>query len=89
MTLRQEINQDIIENSDRLLDVLKNEPATNKTHGGRMIFQCRWFKEQAAADAFSFPVENGTHTLRYVFTEELMQYLASSPDRFWPEIGIY
>lgn len=89
MTLRQEINQDIIENCDRLLDVLRNESATNDAPDGRMIFQCRWLKEQAAADALSFPVEEGTHTLRYVYTEEQMRHLASSPDAFWPEIGIY
>lgn len=89
MSLRQEINQDIIDNCERLLDVLRNEPLTNDTPDGRMIFQCRWLKEQAQADALSFPVVKGTHTLRYVHTEELMQHLASSPDAFWREIGIY
>lgn len=89
MSLRQEINQDIIDNCDRLLDMLRNEPLTNDTPDGRMIFQCRWLKEQAQADALSFPVVSGTHTLRYVYTEELMRHLASSPDAFWQEIGIY
>ena len=89
MTLRQEINQEIIENCDQLLDVLKNEPLTNDTPAGRMIYQCRWLKEQAAANTLSFPLEKGTHNLRYVHTEMQLEYLASSPDQYWPEIGIY
>ena len=89
MTLRQEINQDIIENCDRLLEVLKNESVTNDTPAGRMIYQCRWLKEQAAADALSFPLDKGTHTLRYAHTEVQLEYLGSSPDQYWHEVGIY
>lgn len=88
MTLRQEINQDIIDICDRLLTVLSGYTATNDTAEGRMIFQCRWLKEQAASDALNFPVEDYVHTLRYVYAEELMQHLASSPNAFWNEIGI-
>lgn len=88
MSLRQEINQDIIEICDRFLTVLSGYTATNDTAEGRMIFQCRWLKEQATADALTFPVENYVHTLRYVYAEELLQHLASSPRTFWQEIGV-
>jgi hypothetical protein len=45
-----EIYQDIIANSDALLQLLSPHTATNETPEGRIIFQCRWLKEQAQAE---------------------------------------
>ena len=52
-----EIYQDIITNCDILLQLLSPYAATNETPEGRMIFQCRWLKEQAHGVKLKFPAE--------------------------------
>lgn len=83
-----EIYQDIIANSDALLQLLSPCTATNETPEGRMIFQCRWLKEQAQAENITFPAEF-VHTLRHVSSEGYLRKLASSQDCYDKEIGIY
>lgn len=89
MTLKQEIYRDINENCDVILNLLKNQTITNDTAEGRMIYQCHWLKEQVAADALVFPVKDYVHTLKHVSAERLLEHLASSPERYREEIGIY
>lgn len=83
-----EIYQDIITNCDILLQLLSTYTATNDTPEGRMIFQCRWLKEQAQAASLNFPAEF-VHTLRHVSSEGYLNNLASRPDCYDKEIGIY
>ena len=83
-----EIYQDIITNCDILLHLLSPYAATNETPEGRMIFQCRWLKEQAQAANITFPAEF-VHTLRHISSEGYLHSLASSPDRYDKEVGIY
>ncbi|WP_105103487.1 hypothetical protein [Microbulbifer pacificus] len=89
MTFKQEIYRDINENCDVVLNLLKGQPVTNDTAEGRMIYQCRWLKQQVAADALTFPVNDYVHTLKHVSAERLLEHLASSPDLYLEEIGIY
>ncbi|WP_105103488.1 hypothetical protein [Microbulbifer pacificus] len=89
MSFKQEIYQDINDNCDILLNFLKDETRTNDTAAGRMIYQCRWLKEQVAANTLRFPVNDYLHTLKHVSAERLLEYLASSPDRYDEEIGIH
>lgn len=89
MTLKQEIYQDIIENCDIFLNLLKSEVLTNDTAAGRMIYQCRWLKEQVAADTLIFPVKDYVHTLKHVYAERSLMHLASSEVHYREEIGIY
>ena len=89
MTFKQEIYRDINENCDVVLNLLKSQPVTNDTAEGRMIYQCRWLKQQVAADALSFPVNDYMHTLKHVSAERLLEHLASSPDLYREEIGVH
>ncbi|TLM72989.1 hypothetical protein ACONUD_19290 [Microbulbifer harenosus] len=89
MTFKQEIYRDINENCDVVLNLLKGQPVTNDTAEGRMIYQCRWLKQQVAADALTFPVNDYVHTLKHVSAERLLEHLASSPDLYREEIGVH
>jgi hypothetical protein len=83
-----EIYQDIITNCDILLQLLTPYTATNETPEGRMIFQCRWLKEQAQAANITFPAEF-VLTLRHVSSEGYLHKLASNESCYNKEIGIY
>jgi len=89
MSLEQEIYADIVDNCNVLLGRLKGCELINDTPEGRMIYQCRWLKEQVAAGRLILPVENYIHTLRHVSAENLLRHLASSPEHYHSEIGIY
>lgn len=83
-----EIYQDITTNCDSLLQLLSPYTATNDTPEGRMIFQCRWLKEQAQAASLKFPAEF-VYSLGHVQAERYLRTLASHPDNYDKEVGIY
>lgn len=83
-----EIYQDIITNCDSLLQLLSPYTATNETPEGRMIFQCRWLKEQAQAANLKFPAEF-VYSLGHVQAERYLRTLASHADNYDKEVGIY
>ncbi len=89
MDITSEIYRDITKNCDIILDLLKAFESENETPEGRMIYQCRWLKEQVEAGTLMLPTEDYIHTLRYVATEQLLQHLASSEENYHQEIGIY
>jgi hypothetical protein len=83
-----EIYQGIITNCDILLQLLSPYAATNDTPEGRMIFQCRWIKEQAQAANLQFPAEF-VYSLGHVQAERYLRTVASHPDKYDEEVGIY
>jgi hypothetical protein len=83
-----EIYQDIITNCDILLQLLAPYTATNETPEGRMIFQCRWLKEQAQTANLQFPAEF-VYSLGHVQAERYLRTVASHPDKYDEEVGIY
>jgi len=85
-----EIYQDIIVNCDILLPILtsKGEFEGNDTATGRMIYQCKWLKESVLNNSLILPAEY-IYTLKYVNAERLLTYLASEPQNYIKEIGIY
>ncbi|MDH5653117.1 MAG: hypothetical protein OEZ39_14770 [Gammaproteobacteria bacterium] len=87
--MKSEIYQDINENCDIILNLLKSFEAENDTPEGRMIYQCRWLKEQVEANSLSLPTQDYIHTLRYVLAEQLLHHLASSEENYQKEIGVY
>ena len=89
MNLKAEIYRDIVVNCDVLLDRLKDAELTNDTPEGRMIFQCRWLKEQVQKNSLPLPVGDYIHTLRYVYTDSSLMYIASAEDKYWEEVQIY
>lgn len=89
MSMTSEIYRDITETCDILLGLLKDFEAENDAPEGRMIYQCRWLKEQAAANTLALPAEDFVHTLNYVSAEKLLSQLASSDENYRGEIGIY
>jgi len=89
MSKKEEIYQDITENCNVILDLLKDFKAENETPEGRMIYQCQWLKEQVAVKSLSLPVEDFVQTLKYVSAEQLLLHLASSDDRYNKEIGVF
>jgi hypothetical protein len=88
VTKIKELYQDIVELSDYFLELLEKEPATNDSIEGRMVYQCRWLKEQVEKNALTFPVDYA-HTLRYASAERLLMHLASSEEDYWAEVGSY
>ena len=89
MNLKAEIYRDIVANCDVLLDRLKDAELTNDTPEGRMIYQCRWLKEQTQKNNLPLPVEDYIHTLRYVYTDSSLMHIASAEDKYWEEVQIY
>ncbi len=89
MNKKNKIYQDITQNCDIILNLLKPFEAENETPEGRMIYQCRWLKEQVAADKLPLPTEDFVHTLKYVSAEGLIGHVASSRETEWQEVGIY
>jgi len=89
MSKKTEIYLDITQNCDIILDLLKPFEAENETAEGRMIYQCRWLKEQISANTLPLPTEDFVHTLQYVSAEGLIGHIASSVDTEWNEVGIY
>lgn len=89
MSKKSEIYRDIIEHCDIILELLKDYEAENDTPEGRMIYQCRWLKEQVEANTLSLPSEDYVHTLKYVSAEQLLHHLAGSEEKYREEIGIY
>ena len=81
MSKKAEIYGDIIENCDILLGMLKDFEAENDTPEGRMIYQCRWLKEQVAEKTLSLPVDEGMlSTLSYVYTNGDISHLTTSAE---------
>lgn len=90
MSKQAEIYQDITEHCDILLNLLKPFAAENDTPEGRMIYQCRWLKEQVAANALALPVDDGMlSTLLYVYTNGDLCHLASSQEKYREEVEIF
>jgi len=89
MSKKTEIYLDITQNCDIILELLKPFEAENETAEGRMIYQCRWLKEQVSASTLPLPTEDFVHTLQYVSAEGLVGHVASSVDSEWQEVGIY
>ena len=89
MNLKTEIYHDIVAVCDVLLDRLKGAELTNDTPEGRMIYQCRWLKEQVQKNSLPFPVEDYIHTLRYIYTDSSLMHVASAEDKYWEEVQIY
>ena len=89
MSKKSEIYQDINEHCDIILKLLKDYEADNDTPEGRMVYQCRWLKEQVSANTLQLPTEDYVHTLKYVSAEQLLHHLASSEENYRREIGIY
>lgn len=89
MSKEDEIYQDITKNCDIILILLKPFEAENDTPEGRMIYQCRWLKEQVAAKILPLPTKDYIHTLNYVSAEGLLNHLASSEEAAWQEVGIF
>lgn len=88
-TPRQEIYQDIQHNCDAILFLLRNHPADNDTPEGRMVFQCRWLKQQSAAGVLPLPVTEFRSTLEHVYSERYLEHLASDPAQYRKEIEIH
>jgi len=78
MSKKAEIYQDIITNCDIILGLLKPYEAENDTPEGRMIYQCRWLKEQVAENTLALPTLDYVHTLKYVSAEGLLDHLAAT-----------
>ena len=90
MSKKAEIYGDIIENCDILLGMLKDFEAENDTPEGRMIYQCRWLKEQVVAKTLPLPVdENMLSTLLYIYTNGDLCHLASAQEKFHDEVEIF
>ena len=89
MSKKAEIYQDIITNCDIILGLLKPYEAENDTPEGRMIYQCRWLKEQVAENTLALPTLDYVHTLKYVNAEKLLAHLSSSDENYNKEVGIY
>lgn len=90
MSKKAEIYQDITENCDILLTLLKAFKAENDTPEGRMIYQCRWLKEQVAANTLPLPVDEGMlSTLLYIYTNGDLCHLASVQEKFREEVEIF
>jgi hypothetical protein len=75
MNKTSEIYQDIQLNCEVILSQLKYYPVSNDTAEGRMIYQCRWLKEQAAAGTLPIPVLDYVSTLKMVYTEHNLEHL--------------
>ena len=89
MTLTNEICQDITDNCDIILALLQGYELTNDTPEGRMIYQCRWLKEQIAKNALSLPVEDYVHTLKHVYSERYLEHLSINSEHYQKEVEIY
>jgi len=89
MTKNTEIYQDITTNCNIVLGLLKPFDAENETPEGRMIYQCRWLKEQVEANTLALPTTDSVHTLKYVNAEKLLAHLSSSDENYNKEVGIY
>jgi hypothetical protein len=69
--------QDIIENSETLLNRLAGYEQIDSTPEGRMISQLKWLRERAKTGQLSLPVEPVyISTLRYVYTNGELSRLA-------------
>ena len=89
MTLKNEIYQDVVDNCDIILALLQDYELTNDTPEGRMIYQCRWLKEQVAKNALPLPVEDYVHTLKHVYSERYLEHLSSDSEHYKKEVEIY
>ncbi len=89
MNKKTEIYQDITTNCDIVLGLLKPFEAENDTPEGRMIYQCRWLKEQVAANTLALPTTDYVYTLKYVNAEKLLAHLSSSDENYNKEVGVY
>ena len=89
MNKKKEIYHDIKQNCDIILNLLKNFKADNKTPEGRMIYQCRWLKEQVVTNLLPLPTKEYVHTLNYISGEGLLDHIANSKQKEWQEIGVY
>lgn len=70
-----------------LVDILNSFEQTDHTPEGRMIAQLKWLKERAENHSLSLPVDpDMLSTLRRVFLDGELCYLASSPDKKYEEI---
>ncbi len=86
---KDEINADIIRNADMILAILKDWEPSNDTPPGRIIFECRWLKQEIAANQLTYPeayehITSIRHT--YVADDMLVEHYEQGIELYFANI---
>lgn len=89
MVNTEEQRLDLIKYCDYFIDLLGSFPQVDHTPEGRMKAQVIWLKERAENNDLTLPVDNNLlSTIRYIYTDGVLMFHASSPDRAYREIEV-
>ncbi len=83
---KEELNNDILKYTDKILGILKDWDPSNDTPPGRIIFECRWLQQEVNANRLSYPdayehITSIRHT--YVADDMLEEHYQKGIERYF------